>query len=48
MTLAGWIFMAASLALVIGLNIFCFARLLLRPAAAEHMHALLDIDTGDD
>lgn len=28
MTAAGWVFMLASLALVLGLNAFCFARLL--------------------
>lgn len=31
MTTAGWVFMLASLALVIGLNVFCFVRLFRRP-----------------
>ena len=35
MTTAGWIFMIASLALVIGLNVFCFARLFGRPVSGE-------------
>ncbi len=30
MTAAGWMFMFASIALVLGLNIFCFGRLLAR------------------
>ncbi len=35
MTAAGWIFMIASLALVLALNVFCFVRLLCRPASGE-------------
>lgn len=47
MTTAGWIFMICSLALVLGLNAFCFAKLVRRPAAAEHMEAPLDVDMHD-
>jgi len=46
-TLAGWVFMLCSLVLVLGLAIFCYVRVLFRPAATEHMHAPLDIDTGN-
>jgi len=46
-TLAGWIFMLCSLLLVLGASIFCYARVLSSSAATEHMHAPLDIDTGD-
>ncbi len=47
MTLAGWIFMLASVGFVLWLTAFCFYRVLSKPSAAEHMHAPLDIDTHD-
>ncbi len=47
MTTAGWIFMLCSLALVLGLNAFCFGRLLRRPASTEHMEAPLDVNMHD-
>ena len=45
MTPAGWVFMLCSLIFVIGLNVFCFGRVLRKPATTEHMHAPLDVDT---
>ncbi|MDD2941877.1 MAG: hypothetical protein PHC51_02810 [bacterium] len=47
MTTAGWIFMLGSIGFVISLTAFCFYRFLLKPAVAEHMHAPIDIETGD-
>jgi len=47
MTTAGWIFMISSLTFVIWLTGYCFYRVLTKPAATEHMHAPLDIDTQD-
>ncbi len=47
MTAAGWIFMLCSLGFVVALAVYCFYRVLSRPAATKHMHAPLDIDTRD-
>jgi hypothetical protein len=47
MTTGGWIFMIGSIGFVVWLVGFCFYRVLTRPAAADHMHAPLDIDTRD-
>jgi len=47
MTASGWIFMLASVGFVVGLISYCFWRVLTKPATAEHMHAPLEIDTGD-
>ena len=47
MTPAGWIFMFASCFFVLGLTIYCYARVLRAPRTTEHMHAPLDIDTQD-
>lgn len=47
MTPLGWGFMICSLAMVLLLLTFCFWRVLSHPAAANHMHAPLDIDTHD-
>ncbi len=47
MTTAGWIFMLCSIGFVLFLSGFCFYRVLSKPAAAEHMHAPIDIDTQD-
>lgn len=47
MTSAGWIFMMTSISFVLWLTGYCFHRVLTKPAAAEHMHAPLDIDTQD-
>lgn len=42
---AGWIILIFSFSIVIGLNVFCFYRVLTLPK--EHMHAPLEIDTQD-
>ncbi len=42
---AGWIILITSFAVVIGLNVFCFYRVLTLPK--EHMSAPLEIDTQD-
>ncbi len=47
MTPAGWIFMLGSIGGVIGLVVFCFYRVLTKPAATDHIHAPLDINTHD-
>ena len=47
MSLAGWVFMTCSLGFVLALTVFCFYRVLAKPATTEHMHAPLDIDTQD-
>lgn len=47
MRVEGWIFMLLSLGFVVCLTVYCFARVLSRPSAANHMHAPLDIDTQD-
>jgi hypothetical protein len=47
MNAGGWIFMLASVGFVLWLTAYCFHRVLSRPAATEHMHAPLDIDTHD-
>ncbi|MEK6798140.1 MAG: hypothetical protein AABZ12_04180 [Planctomycetota bacterium] len=47
MTGAGWVFMLCSTGSVISLMVFCFYRVLSKPAAANHMHAPLEIDTHD-
>lgn len=44
----GWTFMTISLLTVLALTIFCFARVLAKPSAANHMHSPIDIDTGDE
>jgi hypothetical protein len=47
MTTGGWIFMLASLTFVLALTAFCFAKVLSKPSAANHMHSPVDIDTRD-
>jgi len=47
LTTGGWIFMLGSLSFVLWLTFYCFYRVLSKPAATEHMHAPLDIDTRD-
>ncbi len=47
MTTGGWIFMVVSIGFVVSLISFCYFRVLRKPAAADHMHAPLDIDTHD-
>lgn len=47
MTPSGWIFMVSSISFVLWLTAYCFHRVLTKPTSAEHMHAPLDIDTGD-
>ena len=48
MTTAGWIFMLSSIAFVLTLAGFCFSRVIRKPAAADHMHSPIDIETGDE
>lgn len=47
LTTGGWIFMVTSIGFVLALIIYCFSRVLSKPASTEHMHAPLDIDTKD-
>lgn len=47
MRLSGWIFMLFSLSFVIVLTAWCFWKVMSKPAATDHMHAPLDIDTKD-
>jgi hypothetical protein len=47
MTPGGWIFMILSCGSVVSLVVWCFYRVLSKPAATKHMHAPLDIDTQD-
>lgn len=46
MTPAGWIFMLTSISFVLA-TIYSFWRVLSKPAAANHMHAPIEIDTHD-
>ncbi|MGE3181160.1 MAG: hypothetical protein AB7N71_05975 [Phycisphaerae bacterium] len=48
MTPLGWVFMITSIAAVTILVSFCYYRVLSKPAAADHMHAPLEIDTQDE
>jgi hypothetical protein len=43
----GWVFMILSVGAVISLITWCFAKVLSGPAAIDHMHAPLEIDTQD-
>ena len=43
----GAVIMILSVSLVLGLNIFCFWRILREPGPAEHHHVPLEIDTQD-
>ena len=47
MSASGWVFMISSIGFVVGLVTFCLYRVLVQPAAANHMHAPIDIDTQD-
>jgi len=47
LTVGGAIIMTLSIALVLGLNVFCMARILRETKPGEHLHAPLDIDTHD-
>jgi hypothetical protein len=47
MTTGGWVFMIGSIGFVLGLTFFCFYHVLKKPAAANHMHSPVDIDTHD-
>lgn len=50
LTPLGWVFMLASILFVLGLVVYCFSRVLSTPDqnTVEHMHAPLDIPTGDE
>jgi hypothetical protein len=43
----GAVIMCLSVSLVLGLNIFCFWRILREPEPAAHHHVPLEIDTHD-
>ena len=47
MTAAGWILMAGSVGFVLGLTAFCFYRVFRSSDPREHVHAPLEIDTGE-
>lgn len=47
MNAGGWIFMIGSISFVLVLTYYCFRRVLTKPAAADHMHAPIEIDTHD-
>ena len=47
LTAAGWTVMIACIALVCGLIVFCYYRILREPRPSQHHHAPLDIDTKD-
>lgn len=44
MTTAGWIFMLCSLTLVVGLNVFCFRRVLRSPHPDEEVRHARESD----
>jgi hypothetical protein len=48
MTVAGWILMLCSVGFVVALTFYCFYRVLRVPAAKEHLHAPLDIETHEE
>ncbi len=48
MTTGGWIFMIGSISAVVSLLVFCFSRVLRKPASTDRMHAPLDSDTHDE
>lgn len=47
MTAYGWVVMLVSMGFVVCLFLFCFYRVLTTPQSQAHLHAPLDIDTGD-
>ena len=47
LTAAGAIIMTLCVGLVLGLNIFCLARILRPSRPSQHDHASLDLDTHD-
>ena len=47
LTVGGAAIMLVSVALVVGLNVFCFWRIFRERRPAEHHHAPLEIDTHD-
>jgi hypothetical protein len=47
MTIGGMIMMTLSVGGVVALTVFCFWRVLRTPAAKDHLHAPLEIDTHD-
>jgi hypothetical protein len=47
LTVGGAAIMTLSVALVVGLNVFCMSRILREQKPSEHHHAPLDIDTHD-
>ena len=47
LTVQGGLIMTICVGLVLGLSIFCMARILREPHPQEHHHAPLDINTHD-
>jgi Na+-transporting NADH:ubiquinone oxidoreductase subunit NqrD len=47
LTVGGAVIMTLSVALVVGLNVFCMSRILREQKPSEHHHVPLDIDTHD-
>jgi hypothetical protein len=47
MTTAGWIVMCISMGLVLGLNIFCFYKILRERTPSRKHHGPLTVDTKD-
>jgi hypothetical protein len=48
LTVAGAMIMTVSVVLVLGLNVFCFWRILRESEPAEHLHAPLEIEIPED
>lgn len=47
MTVPGSVVMIVSIGFVVFLAVFCFYRVITTPKSEEHLHAPLEIDTGD-
>ena len=47
LTVGGAVIMTLSVALVVGLNVFCMSRILREQKPSEHHHVPLDADTHD-
>jgi hypothetical protein len=48
MTAAGWILMIVSVSSILAFTAYCFYRVLRAPVTKDHLHAPLDIETGDN
>ncbi|MGQ9591872.1 MAG: hypothetical protein ACUVYA_16450 [Planctomycetota bacterium] len=47
MSTGGWIFMFGSILFVVSLCVFCFMKILTRPAGPDKLHAPQTINTHD-